>query len=125
MLSNCQLMAFVAVTDLERARDFYVGTLGLTVVESDPGTVVINANGTPLRLTQINEHRPTNHTVVGWAVDDIDEVAQELADRGLRLGEYENLDQDQNGVWTGPNGSRIGWLEDQDGNILSLTQFPS
>jgi catechol 2,3-dioxygenase-like lactoylglutathione lyase family enzyme len=116
-------MAFVAVTDLERAREFYIGALGLPVVESDPTTVVVNANGTPLRITRIEGHRPTNYTVIGWAVDDIDELAQELIDRGLRFDKYENLDQDEHGVWTGPNGNRIGWFEDPDGNILSLTQF--
>ena len=36
---------------------------------------------------------------------------------------YEGMGQDGDGVWTTPNGDRIAWFKDPDGNTLSLTQF--
>ena len=30
--------------------------------------------------------------------------------------------QDDSGVWTTPNGDRVAWFKDPDGNTLSLTQ---
>jgi predicted enzyme related to lactoylglutathione lyase len=33
------------------------------------------------------------------------------------------MDQDADGVWTTPDGAKVAWFTDPDGNTLSLTQF--
>lgn len=33
------------------------------------------------------------------------------------------MDQDVNGVWTTPEGDKVAWFVDPDGNNLSVTQF--
>jgi hypothetical protein len=33
------------------------------------------------------------------------------------------MDQDERGVWTAPNGSRIAWFLNRRANNLSLTEF--
>jgi hypothetical protein len=33
------------------------------------------------------------------------------------------IPQDERGIWTTPNGDRVAWFKDPDGNTLSLTQF--
>ena len=33
------------------------------------------------------------------------------------------MDQDDLGIWTTQDGSRVAWFRDPDGNVLSLTQF--
>jgi hypothetical protein len=30
---------------------------------------------------------------------------------------------DEDGIWTTPEGDKVAWFADPDGNILSLTQF--
>jgi hypothetical protein len=30
------------------------------------------------------------------------------------------MDQDEDGVWTAPNGAQVAWFKDPDGNTLSL-----
>jgi predicted enzyme related to lactoylglutathione lyase len=35
---------------------------------------------------------------------------------------FADMEQDSDGVWTAPGGSRIAWFEDPDGNVLSLQQ---
>lgn len=36
---------------------------------------------------------------------------------------YEWMKQDGHGVWAAPDGTRVAWFKDPDGNVLSLAQF--
>jgi hypothetical protein len=36
---------------------------------------------------------------------------------------YDGMTQDGDGVWKTPNGDKVAWFADPDGNTLSLTQF--
>jgi catechol 2,3-dioxygenase-like lactoylglutathione lyase family enzyme len=123
MLGDADLMAFVSVTDLDRARAFYEGVLGLVVTEQNPVAVVVDAAGTMLRITQAPEVTPPGYTVLGWRVDDIARSVGDLAGRGVSFTRYDGMGQDDLGVWTTPGGDKVAWFTDPDGNVLSLTQF--
>jgi catechol 2,3-dioxygenase-like lactoylglutathione lyase family enzyme len=122
MLGSHDLVAFVGVTDLARARAFYEGVLGLTALEETPIAVVFDAHGTTLRVTLVDALEPPGYTVLGWMVDDITESARELAARGVSFNRYDGMNQDELGVWTAPGGDLVAWFRDPDGNTLSLTQ---
>ena len=125
MLGRMTVMAFVPVTDLERAAAFYGSVLGLDLVSSVPGTVcVFDAGGTALRVTAVEGHVAAAWTVVGWAVPDIEETLRELGENGLEPNAYPGMTGDD-GTWTAPGGDRLAWFTDPDGNVLSLTQFVS
>ncbi|MGH9279455.1 MAG: VOC family protein [Acidimicrobiales bacterium] len=117
------LVAFLGCTDLERAREFYVETVGLVLVDQVPSACVFNVHGTMLRVTKVAEAPRAGHTVLGWDVIDIAEAMSDLRERGVEFRRYEELDQDDDGVWTTPRGDRVAWFEDPDGNVLSLAQF--
>jgi len=51
VLASSELVAIVGVADLNRARDFYGGVLGLPVADESPFAMVVDSNGTMLRLT--------------------------------------------------------------------------
>jgi catechol 2,3-dioxygenase-like lactoylglutathione lyase family enzyme len=123
MLGEAAFVGFIAVRDIAVARDFYEGTLGLRVLEETPFALVLDANGTMLRVTPVPEFVPRPYTIAGWAVRDIDAAARELADKGVGLTRYDDLTQDALGTWTSPNGDRVAWFKDPDGNTLSLTAF--
>jgi catechol 2,3-dioxygenase-like lactoylglutathione lyase family enzyme len=123
MLENAPLIAFIPVTDLERARTFYVDTLGLEVTDESPFALVVDAHGTMLRLTPVGDLRPQPFTVVGWSVPDIATTAGVLAEHGVPFRRYDGMDQDERGIWTSPSGDRVAWFADPDGNTLSLTTF--
>ena len=55
MLDSSDLVAFVAATDLRRARAFYEQTLGLGVLEHDDFACVLDAHGTMVRVTAVPE----------------------------------------------------------------------
>lgn len=123
MLESSHVVAFAAATDLQRAREFYEGVLGLTVAEHNDFACVLDANGTMLRITAVPEVRRASYTVLGWRVTDIAAAIRGLTARGVNFLHFDGMNQDSNGVWTTPGGDKIAWFADPDGNVLSLTQF--
>ncbi len=57
-LGTESLVAFVATTDLARARRFYVETLGLHFVGEDDFAVQVRANGVLIRIAHVPDHPP-------------------------------------------------------------------
>ena len=116
-------MAFIPVRDLAASRAFYGGTLGLPVTDENPFAVVLDAGGTVVRLTQVDDLRPHPFTIAGWVVPDIGAAVDALVGRGVTFTRYEGMEQDERGIWTTPGGDRVAWFEDPDGNTLSLTSL--
>jgi catechol 2,3-dioxygenase-like lactoylglutathione lyase family enzyme len=125
MLDGASLVAFLPIPDVASSRTFYVATLGLPALEESPFALVVNANGTKLRLTPVPEFRPQPFTVAGWDVTDIETTISELSARGISFRRFEGMDQRDNGVWQSPSGDLVAWFADPDDNILSLTEFAS
>ena len=122
MLESSDLVAFVAATDLERSRVFYEQTLGLPVLEHNDFAVVLDANGTMLRVTAVGEVAHAGYTVLGWRVGDIAAAVRGLGAKGVTFLRYEGMSQDADGIWTTPSGDKVAWFADPEGNTLSLTQ---
>jgi catechol 2,3-dioxygenase-like lactoylglutathione lyase family enzyme len=117
------LIGFVGVSDLDHAQQFYGDTLGLRLVDERPFALVADVAGTMLRITVVGEVAPVPYTVLGWSVRDIEGTIGGLVDRGVTFTRYQGMDQDERGVWTAPDGSRVAWFLDPDGNNLSLTEL--
>jgi catechol 2,3-dioxygenase-like lactoylglutathione lyase family enzyme len=122
MLQSNDLVAFVAATDLGRARVFYEQTLGLRVLDHNDLACVLDANGTTLRVTAVPEVARAGYTVLGWRVADVAASVRDLTARGVTFLRYDGMSQDDDGVWTTPAGDKVAWFTDPDGNTLSLTQ---
>jgi len=123
MLGAASFVGFIPVRDVAVARGFYEGVLELRVLEESPFALVLDANGTMLRVTPVPEFAPQPYTVAGWAVPDIRAAVRALAGKGVQFAQYDGMSQDEAGVWTSPNGDRVAWFKDPDGNTLSLTAF--
>jgi catechol 2,3-dioxygenase-like lactoylglutathione lyase family enzyme len=122
MLGGKDAAATIAVSDLERARDFYAGTLGLESVQDQPGGVLYKS-GNSVVMVYPSEYAGTNQaTAASWAVgDDFDAIVDDLRSKGVSFEHYDDL----------PDTTREGdvhligdlkgvWFKDHDGNILSL-----
>jgi catechol 2,3-dioxygenase-like lactoylglutathione lyase family enzyme len=123
MLGEQRVIAFVATTQPDAAEQFYRDTLGLTQASRDPFALVFDAGGTMLRVAIVEQFQPQPFTALGWIVADIDSTVRQLAERGVAFTRYEGMDQDALGIWRAPEGARIAWFKDPDGNTLSLTQL--
>jgi catechol 2,3-dioxygenase-like lactoylglutathione lyase family enzyme len=121
VLANATFVGFIPVRDLVAARWFYVDVLGLAPEEESPFALVVDAGGTPLRLTPVGELQAQPFTIAGWEVSDISSEVDRLIASGVRFNRYEGMEQDQRGIWTAPGGDRVAWFADPDGNILSLS----
>jgi catechol 2,3-dioxygenase-like lactoylglutathione lyase family enzyme len=116
------LVAFVPATDLDRARAFYAGVLGLTVTDHSRFAVAFDVGGTMLRVTAVEERVAAPYTVLGWSVPDIAATIDDLTARGVAFERFAGMEQDERGVWASPSEARVAWFHDPDGNVLSLTQ---
>jgi catechol 2,3-dioxygenase-like lactoylglutathione lyase family enzyme len=123
VLSQAGFIGFIPVTDMAVAREFYAGTLGLQVVAETPFALVLDANGTSVRVTPVPELTAQPFTIAGWDVPDIAATVRALDEAGVAFTRYESLAQDELGIWTTPSGDRVAWFRDPDGNTLSLTTF--
>ncbi len=124
MLPQSNLVTFIATNDLEQAKYFYQTVLGLNLVSEDAWVLGFLVSGARLRVTKVDYYFAPRYTVLGWSVADIQAVVDELTQKEIPLERYEGLDQDEQGIWTAPDGARVVWFKDPDGNILSVTQFP-
>jgi catechol 2,3-dioxygenase-like lactoylglutathione lyase family enzyme len=124
-LGKYNIVGFVTIVDVARAKDFYRDTLGLRLVsEEPPFALVFDANGIMLRLGMGKELPSAYGTVLGWQVPDIIAAVQELEQAGVRFERYPQMKQDELGIWTSPTGAKVAWFKDPDGNILSLSEHP-
>lgn len=121
-LSTCDLIAFVATARPDEAKAFYRDVLDLTLVEDSPFALVFDANGTMLRVAKVDRAPPPVGTVLGWRVADISAAMTEIVAKGVAFEHHAGM-TDADGVRIGPNGDKVAWFLDPDGNRLSLTEF--
>lgn len=116
-------VTFVLTPDRPRAETFYASVLGLTLLRTDAFAAVFDlGGGTVLRLTAIEGHTPSAHTVLGWHVPDIRAAMADLKTSGVNFIEYPGM-TDKDGLWKAPDGSvKVCWFNDPDSNNLSLTE---
>jgi len=122
-LAAAKLCGFVATRDRVRAKAFYRDVLGFKLVSDDQFAVVFDMGGNELRVTPITDHRPVQHTVLGWTVSNIEATVDALTKAGVKFEIYGFLKQDARGIWTAPGSdAKVAWFKDPDDNILSVAQ---
>ncbi len=53
----------------------------------------------------------------------IEAVVDALVARGLAMERFPGFPQDDSGVFVTPDGARVAWFRDPDGNLLSVVQY--
>jgi len=125
MLADKELKAFIPTVKPDEAKTFYRDILGLTLLSEDNYALEFMANKTLLRVITVPDLKPHLFTALGWNVKDISAIIKYLNLNNILCEKYEFLQQDDLGIWTSPNGSKVAWFKDPDGNVLSLTELVS
>lgn len=123
MLSNAKLQSIIWTSRIDEAEDFYRNVLGLVFKENSDGAVVFDVNGSDLRISPVPSTRPSEHTVLGFSVPDVDYTVALLVDRGIVFERFDKFPHASNGTLITPDGSRVAWFRDPDRNLLSVVQF--
>ncbi|HEY6129195.1 MAG TPA: VOC family protein [Candidatus Acidoferrum sp.] len=121
MLSEGKLIGFLLTTDYERARAFYEGKLGFEFVSQDQFALVMRAGENRIRIVKAATFTALKSTVLGWEVSDVEAMVKWLVERGVALEKYPWLQDRESGIWTTPNGDKVAWFTDPDGNVLSIS----
>jgi catechol 2,3-dioxygenase-like lactoylglutathione lyase family enzyme len=111
-----------AVPDLEEARAFYEGTLGLRVSQEHDLLTLHLAGDRDTLVYPKPDHVPATYTILNFPVDDVEAAVDQLRERGVRFERYEGFDQDEKGISRAPDGPAIAWFTDPAGNILSVLE---
>ena len=121
MFADAKVFSGFAVDDLEKAREFYGGTLGLKTTDENDLLTLHLAGGRDTLVYPKADHAPATYTILNFPVGDIDEAVDELAARGVRFERYDGFEQDAKGISRG-EGPPIAWFTDPAGNVLSVLQ---
>ncbi|KIA96380.1 glyoxalase [Pedobacter kyungheensis] len=125
MLKNREAFSSFSVNDIQEAKDFYQGTLGIEVKDSPMGVIELQISGSNNVLIYPKpNHIPATFTVLNFPVDNIDEAADELIAKGVKFELYqtEQIKTDEKGISRGNGGPNIAWFRDPAGNILSILE---
>lgn len=119
-----------SIDDVDKARDFYVGTLGLTSEDIMGGLRLTLPGGAQVFAYPKPDHIPATHTVLNFVVPSVDTAVASLHELGIRTDLYPSSEQmplDENGILRDPNGKTgngIAWFKDPAGNVLSVVNEP-
>lgn len=123
MLANSAVRPTIPVTNLDRAKKFYVEALGLKPLsEGMQGMAILGAgSGTQIELYQRGQTK-ADHTVATFEVDDIEQVVKSLQEEGVKFEEYDMPEiKTQNGIAT-QGKVKAAWFKDMDQNIICIHQ---
>ncbi len=121
MLSNSPVTTMLPVKDMDRARAFYEGCLGLEPGGFKPdGKFVYATGGTTLALFPKPEGTKADHTAISFEVTDIAASIAALEHAGVVFEDY-----DFPGLKTVDHVCVLGaekaaWFKDTEGNFLCL-----
>lgn len=121
MLSDTSVTTMLPVKDMERARTFYEGALGLTPGGFRPdGKFVYAVGGSTLALFPKPEGTKADHTALSFRVENIATSIEELKRAGVVFEDY-----DFPGLKTVNHVCVLGaekaaWFKDSEGNYLCI-----
>ena len=123
MLSAHPAIPVLAVSDLERARAFYEGTLGFVAQEDEIPEGVVYATGNSGFLVYPSSYAGTNKaTAISFQVsgDAFDAEVAALRHAGVELQTFDVPDGEWvDGVLTSGT-MKAAWFADPDGNVVNV-----
>jgi catechol 2,3-dioxygenase-like lactoylglutathione lyase family enzyme len=122
MLGSKDAIANIAVKDLERAKKFYEGTLGLKPIAAEGEELIVFQSGKSKLFVYRSKYAGTNKaTAVSWEVgDEVESLARALKTKGVSFEHYDMPGMTLKGDVHVAGDMKVAWFKDPDGNILSI-----
>ena len=123
MFDNYPLQVSLPAADLDRAMAWYAEKLGLKPTEVDEaGRSAWYESGGIRFLVYLSEFAGSNKaTAASFTIEDFDSAMDSLRDAGVLFEEYDFGEiKTVDGVLETPDGTKVSWFKDSEGNILGL-----
>ena len=127
MLGKAEIAAIVPVSDVEKAVEFYGGTLGLELqIRRDDlpenREAEFRAGDGSLVVYESVAAGQSKGTLAAFRVSDLEPVVTGLRERGVAFEEYDLPElKTENGI-ASIGDLRAAWARDPDGNIIAFEQ---
>ncbi|QHA07035.1 VOC family protein [Streptomyces broussonetiae] len=131
-LAGARVATRLPAGDLDRARRFHAGALGLEPVDERPGGLLYRCRGVDFVVFRSTGTSPGTFTQTAFEVDDIEVAVAELKRRGVA---FEDVDapgfRTRDGIAEiegnypskGARGERGAWFRDSEGNLLGIGEL--
>lgn len=121
MLSDSTVTTMLPVRDMQRARNFYEGRLGLEPGGLRPdGKFVYRVGGSTLALFPKPEGTKADHTAISFRVDDIAATITALKHAGVVFEDYDFPDFKTIDHICVLGAEKAAWFKDTEGNYLCI-----
>ncbi len=126
MLDQFRVYAILPAADLERAKSWWQEKVGMSPTKEDPGGLwYACADGTWVAVTRSGFAGTAGNTAVSFSVSGIDQVMQELRERGVVFEEYDLPQFKTTDGLFEMGGYKAAWFKDSEGNIVEIAEVPS
>lgn len=125
MFKDANAFSSYSVNDIDAAREFYGGKLGLGTGSTPMGGLDVKlGNGNTVMLYLKPNHEPATFTVLNFEVSDLDTAVDDLVAAGITMERYDmpEMQQDAKGIARDERGPGIAWFKDPAGNVLAVVK---
>ena len=123
MLGSAELQTIIWTSRMVESKRFYQEVLGLRLKGASHGAAIFEVGGRELRVSPVPSTTPSEHTVLGFAVSDAGAIIAHLTELGIPFERFPDFHHDKHGVVRTPDGAKVAWFRDPDGNLLSIVQY--
>ena len=125
MLSDKDAVATVAVKSLERAKNFYEQTLGLTKIMENEEVLAFKSGKSTLFVYRSQYAGTNKATAVTWVADEVEDIVKTLKGRGVNFEHYDLPNMTRQGDLHVARTMKAAWFKDPDGNMFSVVTPPN
>ena len=124
MLGTAAVHPILLARDLEQAKAFYHGKLGLEILSESDRTIELRCGGgTKLVISKSTVGTADSQTQIGWEVESVQAEVDELRARGVKIEDYDLPDlKTENGI-ADVGFAWMAWIIDQGKNALAIVQL--
>ena len=121
MLKDVDVMATIAVKDLEAARKLYGEKLGLDSTSDQKGVLTCRSGNSKITVYASKFAGTNKATSATWVVPDAEAIVTSLQSKGVKFEHYDDLPGlTRKGDLHVAGSFKGAWLKDPDGNILHI-----
>ena len=122
MLETNDAMATIPVKNIDTAKKFYGGTLGLKLTSDEmPGVATYKSGRSSIVVYESQFAGSNKATAATWDVgDELDSIVQTLRRSGVRFEHYDMPGLQLKGDIHVSGDFKGAWFKDPDGNILHI-----